>query len=546
MLPLDEIAIEGFKMPGTPLSSLVEVCQSLSSTTKRLEKREIISSFLKGLGPEEIGPAVLLIIGRIFPETESRALNIGFRTIQKARGTTKQAILIQEPLTIVGLKKTFGEMKDISGKDSVTKKGHMLEALLGRASESEQEIILRNIFGEMQHGVSEGVMLDSIADASDSDPELVRRTNMLTGDLAGVASLAMAKGEEALKKIGLDLFSPIKPMLAELAEDFEEVFKYHQDGSSFEFKFDGARIQIHKKGDEVMIFSRRLSDVTKSLPDIVSMALGFEADTLLVDGEVVAVDGAGKPLPFQDLMRRFRRVHDVDELVKEIPLRLYLFDIVFLDGELLIDSLYKERRRTLSKVCGEELVADRIVTTNVNEAEDFLKDALEKGHEGLMAKALDSDYAPGHRGKKWFKIKPADYLDVVIVAAEWGYGRREGWLSNYHLAVRDKESGNFQMIGKTFKGLTDKEFEWMTAKLQELKIDETEYTVHVRPEIVVEVAYNEIQRSPKYESGYALRFARIKRIREDRSPNDIDTYSRLEELYQKQFEKKGILEKGED
>jgi DNA ligase-1 len=520
-------------MPESPLSSLVDVCKSLSSTTKRLKKRELISTFLKKLGPEEIGPAVLLIIGRIFPESESRALNIGYRTIQKARGKTKQAILIQEPLSIAGLQRNFEDMKNISGKDSVRKKGHMLEALLGRASESEQDIILRNIYGEMQHGVSEGVMLDSIADASDSDPEIVRRANMLTGDISGVATLALVKGEGTLRKIGLDLFSPVKPMLAELAEGFEDVFKHHKGGSSLEFKFDGARIQIHKKGDEVRIFSRRLSDVTKSLPDIVSIAKGFRADELLVDGEVVAVDGTGRPLPFQDLMRRFRRVHEVEELVKEIPLELYLFDVIYLDGELLIDSRYEERR---------EKLADRIITNEVHEAEKFLKEALEKGHEGLVAKALDSDYAPGHRGKKWFKIKPADYLDVVVVAADWGYGRREGWLSNYHLAVRDQETGEFRMIGKTFKGLTDKEFQWMTAKLQELKTEETSYTVFVRPEIVVEVAYNEIQSSPKYESGYALRFARIKRIREDKSPNDIDTYSRLEELYQKQFEKKGVLE----
>ncbi len=501
---------------------------------------------MKGLEPEEIGPAVPLIIGRIFPESESRALNIGYRTVQKATGKTKQAILIEEPLTIKGLQKAFEDIKNISGKDSVRKKGHMLEALLGRATESEQEIILRNIYSEMQHGVSEGVMLDSIADASDSDPEIVRRANMLTGDISGVATLALAKGEEPLKKIGLDLFSPVKPMLAELAEDFEEVFKYHEGCTSLEFKFDGARIQIHKKGDEVRIFSRRLSDVTKSLPDIVSIASGFGADELLVDGEVVAVDGSGRPLPFQDLMRRFRRLHDVEELVKEIPLELYMFDIIYLDGELLIDSTYEERRKTLSKIFGEDLLADRMVTNEVHEAEQFLKEALEKGHEGLMAKALDSDYAPGHRGKKWFKIKPADYMDVVIVAADWGYGRREGWLSNYHLAVRDESTGEFQIIGKTFKGLTDKGFEWMTAKLQELKASEAGPTVFVKPEIVVEVAYNEIQRSPKYESGYALRFARIKRIREDRSPDDIDTYARLEDLYDKQFEKKGVLRSNGD
>ncbi|UCD91882.1 MAG: ATP-dependent DNA ligase [Methanobacteriota archaeon] len=528
-------------MPETPLSSLVSVCQSLASTRKRLEKREMISSFLKNLEPEEIGPAVLLIVGRIFPETESKALNIGYRTIQKAYGKTKQAILTEEPLTILSLQKVFKDIQNITGKDSVRKKTHMLEALIGRANESEQEIILKNIYGEMQHGVSEGVMLDSIADASNADPEVVRRANMLTGDMANVATIALTKGEESLKKIGLNLFTPVKPMLAELAEDFEDVFKYHEGKSSLEFKFDGARIQIHKKRDEIRIFSRRLSDVTGSLPDITALAGGFNADELLVDGEVVAVDKSGRPLPFQDLMRRFRRVHDVEELVKEIPLKLYLFDLLYLDGELLIDLPYEERRNRLSEVCQEELLANRVTTDKTEEAESFLKEAIEKGHEGLMAKSLSSDYAPGKRGKKWFKIKPADYLDVVIIAADWGYGRREGWLSNYHLAVKDVETDEYHMIGKTFKGLTDKEFEWMTARLQELKTRESEYTVYVRPEIVVEVAYNEIQKSPKYESGFALRFARIKRIREDKSARDVDSIVRVNELYQKQFEKKGVL-----
>lgn len=528
-------------MPETPLSSLVSVCQSLASTRKRLKKREMISSFLKSLEPKEIGPAVLLIVGRIFPETESKALNVGYRTIQKAYGKTKQAILTEEPLTILSLQKVFEDIQNITGKDSVKKKTHMLEALLGRADKFEQEIILKNIYGEMQHGVSEGVMLDSIADVSNAEPEVVRRANMLTGDIASVATIALTKGEESLKKIGLNLFTPVKPMLAELAEDFEDVFKYHEGKSSFEFKFDGARIQIHKMKDEIRIYSRRLSDVTDSLPDVSSLASGLKASELLVEGEVVAVDKQGKPLPFQDLMRRFRRVHEVEELVKEIPLRLYLFDILYIDGELLIDSPYEERRKKLSEVCREELLADRIVTDKTEEAEGFLKEAIEKGHEGLMAKALDSVYSPGKRGKKWFKIKPADYLDVVIVAADWGYGRREGWLSNYHLAVKDVETDEFHMIGKTFKGLTDKEFEWMTDRLQELKTEESEYTVLVKPEIVVEIAYNEIQKSSKYKSGFALRFARIKRIREDMSPREVDTIVRLDELYQKQFEKKGVL-----
>ena len=282
------------------------------------------------------------------------------------------------------------------------------------------------------------------------------------------------------------------------------------------------------------IFSRRMSDVTGSLPDIVELVAGqVHSRDMILEGEVVAVGEDGRPLPFQDLMRRFRRVRDVEEMVRLIPLRLHLFDILYLDGRLLIDESYRERWRLLESVCPEELLAKRIVTDDVGEAEEFFRRALEEGHEGLMAKRLDSPYTPGRRGKLWLKIKPAETLDVVIVAAEWGHGRRRGWLSNYHLAVRDGDG--FSMVGKTFKGLTDEEFEWMTRKLLELKVRETPTTVYVRPEVVVEVAFNEVQRSPHYPSGYALRFARIKRIRLDKGPKDADSLDRLRELYERQF-----------
>lgn len=258
-----------------------------------------------------------------------------------------------------------------------------------------------------------------------------------------------------------------------------------------------------------------------------------------MEGEVVALDDRGKPRPFQDLMRRFRRVHDVEALRREIPLRLYVFDIVYRDGEMLIDRPYRERWASLASLVPADLLAKRTVASSVAEVEAFLQGALEAGHEGVMAKAPDSDYTPGKRGKKWFKIKPAETLDVAIVAAEWGHGRRRGTLSNYHLAVRDADTGRFAMIGKTFKGLTDAERLEMTRRLQGLKVSDDRWVVHVRPEVVVQVAYNEIQRSPHYPSGFALRFARIARIRDDKAPDEADTYARLKELYEKQFERKG-------
>ena len=388
----------------------------------------------------------------------------------------------------------------------------------------------------MRIGAVEGIVLDAIAEATSANPEEVRRANMLLGSLPRVAELALTKGPSAIKAVDVTLFVPIKPMLAEMAEDFEEVFKEHGGISAFEYKYDGARIQIHRKAGEIRIFSRRLTEVTVSTPDIVELAREQVHGTeYLVEGEVVAIGRGNKPLPFQDLMRRFRRVHEVEEMVRQIPLKLYLFDVIYHDGKLLIDTPYDERWGILSGLTNEGLLATRIVTKDRNEAARLMSASIEAGHEGLMAKDLKSTYTPGVRGKKWFKIKPAETLDVAIVAAEWGSGRRHGWLSNYHLAVRDENSNEYLVIGKTFKGLTDEEFKEITKKLLTLKTKETDYVVYVKPSIVAEVAYNEIQRSPHYKSGYALRFARITRFREDKRPEEADTLQRLSRLYQDQF-----------
>jgi DNA ligase-1 len=263
-----------------------------------------------------------------------------------------------------------------------------------------------------------------------------------------------------------------------------------------------------------------------------------KASEFLVEGEVVATGAAGKPIPFQDLMRRFRRVHEIEDMAGKIPLKLYLFDALQVDGETLIDRPYADRWKILSHLVSKERLAPRIITSDIGKAESFMQSALKEGHEGLMAKSLSSNYSIGARGKKWFKIKPADKLDVVIIAADWGSGRRVGWLSNYHLAVRDEDSGEFLVVGKTFKGLTDVEFETITKRLQELKTRDGGYTVYVKPAVVAEVAYNEIQKSPRYKSGFALRFARISRFRDDKKPDDADTLQRLQQLYDKQFENK--------
>ncbi|HXZ97726.1 MAG TPA: ATP-dependent DNA ligase, partial [Candidatus Acidoferrum sp.] len=312
--------------------------------------------------------------------------------------------------------------------------------------------------------------------------------------------------------------------------------------TAFEYKYDGARIQIHKQGEEARIFSRRLSDVTASIPEIVAIVKDrVNNKRALLEGELIAVDDRGKPLPFQDLMRRFRRVHDIAGATARVPLQLHLFDILVLGDEELVDKSYTIRRKTLKEQVPGELLAPCIISKDESEVQGLFERALGEGHEGLMAKALNSKYEVGKRGKKWFKLKRAETLDLAIVAADWGYGRRRGWLSNYHLAVREENTGEFLEVGKTFKGLTDEEFTEMTKRLEALKSSETEFTVTVKPEIVVEVAYDEIQRSPHYKSGFALRFARITRIRDDKNPDRVDSLQRMRTLYDQQFSRKGML-----
>ncbi|MCI0696264.1 ATP-dependent DNA ligase [candidate division KSB1 bacterium] len=531
----------------TPFSTLATLCQQLEGTTKKLEKSALISGFLQKLQPDEIAPAVLLLLGKIFSATDSRTLNVSWRTLQKVEAQVAKSK--KAPLSILEVHQHFAEIAGASGKGSRQRKEELLADLLARVSATEKKYLVKMSFGEMQHGVAEGVMQQGVAAAIGAELALVRRAALLLGDIAEVARLGLTKGKKALEKISLHIMRPIQPMLAELSEDFEEVFKEHGGQTAFEYKYDGARVQIHcarkSNSTEVKIFSRRLSEVTPSLPELVEWAqTKIAADSFIVEGEAVAVNAEGKPLPFQELMRRFRRVHQIEETMKEVPVRLHLFDLLYLDGQSLIDQPYQERWQRLAGICDKSLLADRIVASETNAAEQFLQQAMNAGHEGLMAKDLTSVYQPGSRGKKWFKIKPAETLDLAIVAADWGYGRRTGWLSNYHLAVRDSETGEFLVIGKTFKGLTDAQFKWMTENLQKLKISETNYTVHVRPQIVVEVAYNEIQRSPHYKSNFALRFARIKRIRSDKAPEQVDTIERLRQLYEKQFERKGEVGHG--
>ena len=521
----------------TTFHDLTQLFDALAATSKRNEKKMLISFFLKGLDHDEIQTATAFITGQIFPQADSRVLEIGSRMLHDLLQEDQQLTLPSNPLTLRSMSQVFSDIASTQGKGSRLKKRKLLRGLFNRITPLERKYLVRLFLGELRIGVVEGITLEAIAELASTDISLVRRANMLLGDVGKVAQIAIMSGEEGLQRVQLELFTPIKPMLAEMMYSIDAVFTAHPEKVAFEYKFDGARVQIHFRDHRVKIYSRRLTEVTDSIPEIINLVLqNVRANEALLDGEVVAYGAEGKPLPFQVLMRRFKRVHQINQMQQQIPLKLFLFDILYLNGTLLIDEPYTTRWKQLLEISSSEILAPRVITNKVDVARSFLQESVRAGHEGIVAKILKSSYSPGVRGRKWFKIKPAETLDVIIVAADWGYGRRSNWLSNYHLAVYDVQTGVLQNIGKTFKGLTDQEFQNMTLRLQQLKLRETPYTVYVRPEIVVEVAFNEIQQSPTYPSGFALRFARITRIRQDKSPDTADTLERVRTLFNKQFQ----------
>jgi DNA ligase-1 len=453
----------------------------------------------------------------------------------------KQALLLEKTLTITEVRRLLRSIAGTAGSGSREKKERLIAALLSQASPVEAKYLVKIFVGEMRTGLHEGLMEQAVAKAFDVPLATVQKASMAMGDIGEVAAIAKTESKERLSQIGFQVFRPVKLMLAQVASDVDEALAEHGGETAFEYKYDGARVQIHKRGGEVRVFSRRLTDVTQSLPETVeTVKRSIKADEAILEGEVIAVDDVGSPIPFQHLMRRFKRVHKVKDMAEKIPVKLYLFDVLYLNGESLISLPYVQRRRILAENAGETPLTTQLVTDKKERAEKFLKEALDAGHEGLMAKKLDSPYTPGTRGKRWFKIKPVlEPLDLVITAAEYGYGRRHGWLSDYYLAARDAGTGEFLNVGKTFKGLTDAEIIEMTRRLKELTVRQERNRVVVLPKIVVEVAYNEIQKSPKYQCGMALRFAHISRIRDDKAAEDADTIDTVREIFERQFAKKG-------
>jgi len=431
-------------------------------------------------------------------------------------------------LSVSEVDHAFERMTGLAGPGSGRERGRLLRELLARAAPDEQDFLVRLVLGELRQGALEGLMAEAVARAAGLPAPDVRRALMLAGDLAGVARAALVEGDAGLARFRIEPFRPLRPMLAQPADDLASALA-RTERAALEAKLDGARVQVHRSGDEVRIFSRRLNDVTDALPEVVAAVRGARARELVIDGEVLALRPDGAPHPFQTTMRRFGRRLDVERLQRELPLTPFFFDLLQRDGEAVIDRPAAERFAALDEVLPGLGVPRRAVHDAAG-AEAFLRETLERGHEGVMVKDLDSLYEAGARGAAWLKVKPAHTLDLVVLAVEEGSGRRRGWLSNLHLGARDPGSGDFVMVGKTFKGLTDDMLRWQTRRLRELATREEEHVLHVRPELVVEVAVSGVQQSPHYPAGLALRFARVKAHRPDKAPGEADTVEALRAL----------------
>ena len=416
----------------------------------------------------------------------------------------------------------FERLAGVSGSGSASARAGQLRQLLERATADEQDFLIRLLFGELRQGALESVLTDAVARASNIPVARLRRAAMLAGDLTPVAQAALTQGESGLSQFVLRPFQPVQPMLADSADEVGDALAALGD-AALEYKIDGARIQVHKAGDEVKVYSRNLREVTATVPEVVAVARAMPAREIVLDGEAIALRPDGTPRPFQETMRRFGRTLDVDRLMPELPITPMFFDALYLDGAALVDEPLTRRAALLGEQVTPANLVPRLVTADAGAAAAFVARALAIGHEGVMAKAIDSVYAAGRRGSDWLKVKQARTLDLVILAAEWGSGRRRGTLSNLHLGARDPDHGGFVMLGKTFKGLTDAMLAWQTKKLLELEIGRDGHTVYVRPEVVAEIAFNDVQASPHYPGGVALRFARVKRYRSDKTAAEADT-----------------------
>ncbi len=502
------------------LSDLVNVSAAVSKTRSRLKKRALLSDCLRASDASTIR----LIVSYLSGTLPQGRIGLGPATVNNVMGIVESG---DDSTDLTDVDRIMSEIQATSGAGSKQRRETLFAELLSGASDEEQRFLAGLVLGELRQGALEAVLVESLADATGIEVSAVRRAVMLSANPTAVAETAFTEGLAGLSQYRLVALSPVRPMLAQPAESMSEAMA-SLGSAVLQYKLDGARIQVHRDGDDVRIFTRQLNDVTARLPEVVERVRALPVSSIILDGEAIALRDDGRPLPFQVTMKRFGRSSRVDKMRRKLPITDVYFDCLFLDGEELIDRPLAERVDLLNALIPDDARVPQLLSSDQAEAAAFLAGAFERGHEGLMAKSVDSVYAAGNRGSDWLKIKQAHTLDLVVLAAEWGSGRRKGWLSNLHLAARDGD--DWVMLGKTFKGLTDKVLKWQTEALLEREVSRDEHTVYVRPELVAEIAVSDIQESSQYPGGMALRFARLKRYRDDKTPVDADTVDTVRSL----------------
>jgi DNA ligase-1 len=505
-------------------ADLVQTSLAVTETRARSSKIERLAACLSKMSPDEISVGVAFLSGEL---TQGK-IGLGYATV---RGMAESEGAGPYDLELLDVDRRFGEIAVVSGAGSSQKRTELLADLFRRAGPAERDFLKRLIVGELRQGALEGILVEAIASAFRIDAALIRRAIMLSGDARRVARTIRERGSAGLDEFRLELGRPLQPMLAQPAEDVASALS-GSDEIALEYKLDGARIQVHKVGTEVRVFTRSLLDVTSRVPEIVDAVGRLPATRVVLDGEAIALRADGRPQPFQTTMRRFGKKLELGQLRHELPISSFFFDCLHLEGEDLIDRSLAERSQVMSGPVTRDMLVERRIVHDSREAEAFLAEALSRGHEGVMAKVLSAPYEAGRRGASWLKVKPAHTLDLVVLAVEWGSGRRRGFLSNLHLGARDPTTGGFVMLGKTFKGMTDAMLKWQTEKLLSLEVSRTDWVVHVKPELVVEIAFDGVQASQQYPGGMALRFARVKRYREDKVPSDADTVERVRAIFE--------------
>lgn len=505
-------------------AELARASAAVSRTSSRLEKVRLIVECLRAADPDETGLVVRYLSG----ELRQRRTGVGYAAL---RGLPRPA---ESPsLGVSEVDGAFEEIAAVSGPGSQRRRRELLARLWSRATAEEQRFLTGLVSGELRQGALDGVMLDAMIRASELPAADVRRAVMVAGSLPPVASVVVgAQGDRSvLDQFRLEVGRPVRPMLAASAPDVHQALAKLGAWAAVEWKLDGIRVQVHRAGETVQVFTRTLDEVTDRLPEVVEAVRELPATSLVLDGEVLALDIDERPRLFQVTASRVSTRSDPATIRATVPLRAFFFDVLHHDGRDLLGEPGNERAAVLDAVVPPAMRVPRVVTSDPTRAAEFFADAVRRGHEGVLVKSLDAAYEAGRRGAAWIKVKPRHTLDLVVLAAEWGHGRRTGWLSNLHLGARDARSGEFVMLGKTFKGLTDELLRWQTERLLALETHRDRWTVHVRPELVVEVAFDGVQTSSRYPGGMALRFARVLRYRPDKSPEEADTVQTVRAIH---------------